>query len=57
MPKVMIADDSLFVRSRLAKQLTEHGYETVLASDGVEAVRAYRETQPDAAQERLGSPV
>jgi two-component system chemotaxis response regulator CheY len=47
MPKVMIADDSLFIRNKLAKLLVQHGYETVLVSDGVEAVRVYRETKPD----------
>ena len=48
MPKVLIVDDSLFMRNRLVKLLTEHKFETVTAYDGVEAVRVYREARPDA---------
>ena len=48
MPKIMIVDDSLFMRNRLVKLLAEHEYETVTAYDGVEAVRVYREARPDA---------
>ncbi len=47
MPKVMIVDDSLFMRNRLAKLLNESGYETVVACDGVDAVRVYAEAKPD----------
>ncbi len=48
MPKVMITDDSLFIRNKLAKTLGERGYETALAKDGEQAVRVYREARPDA---------
>ena len=48
MPKILIVDDSLFMRNRLTKLLTEHEYETVTAGDGVEAVRVYKEARPDA---------
>jgi two-component system chemotaxis response regulator CheY len=48
MPKIMIVDDSLFMRNRLTKLLTQYEYETVTAYDGVDAVRVYREAQPDA---------
>jgi two-component system chemotaxis response regulator CheY len=47
MSKVMVTDDSLFIRNKLAKLLASHGYETVLAGDGVEAVRTYCEVRPD----------
>ena len=47
MSKVLIVDDSMFMRNRLVKVLAEHGYETVMASDGVDAVRVYGETKPD----------
>jgi two-component system chemotaxis response regulator CheY len=47
MHKVMIVDDSLFMRNRLDKLLTKNGYETVIARDGVEAVRVYGEARPD----------
>jgi two-component system chemotaxis response regulator CheY len=47
MPKVMIVDDSMFMRNRLIKLLSENGYETVTACDGVDAVRIYGEARPD----------
>jgi chemotaxis receptor (MCP) glutamine deamidase CheD/CheY-like chemotaxis protein len=47
MAKVMITDDSLFMRNKLARLLAKHNYETIQAGDGVEAVRLYREARPD----------
>jgi len=47
MAKVMITDDSLFMRNKLARLLAKHDYEIIQAGDGVEAVRLYRETRPD----------
>ena len=47
MPKVMVVDDSLFMRNHLAKLLTEHSYEVILAENGVEAVKTYRSAEPD----------
>ncbi|WP_129127235.1 response regulator [Geomonas oryzae] len=46
--KVMIVDDSLFMRKMLRDILTEEGYEICAeASDGDEAVARYRESLPD----------
>ncbi len=47
MSKVMVVDDSLFMRNHLARLLTEHHYEVVLAENGAEAVKAYRVSKPD----------
>ena len=47
MVKVMIVDDSLFMRNRLTKLLTEHGYEVIVAEDGEQAVHAYCRDTPD----------
>ena len=47
MAKVMIVDDSRFVLNRLEKLLTEQGYQTILAEDGVQAVETYPATRPD----------
>ena len=47
MTKVMIVDDSLFIRNHLAKLLTEHSYEVILAENGEEAVKTYRSARPD----------
>ena len=48
MPKVLIVDDSLFMRNHLARLLGEHGYDTVEAENGLEAVKTYRTSRPDA---------
>jgi two-component system chemotaxis response regulator CheY len=47
MPKVMVVDDSLFTRTHLTKLLAKHGYETVMADNGKEAVQTYRQSKPD----------
>ena len=47
MPKVMVTDDSLFMRNKLSKLLAEHGYEIVQAENGVQAVRVYHKDKPD----------
>ena len=48
MAKVMIVDDSLFMRNHLSKLLARKGYQTVLAENGEQAVRNYRQNHPDA---------
>ena len=47
MTRVLIVDDSLFMRNRLVKLLAENGYETAVAGDGIDAIRVYGETKPD----------
>jgi two-component system chemotaxis response regulator CheY len=48
MAKIMIVDDSLFMRNHLSKLLTKNGYEIILAENGEQAVIIYRQTSPDA---------
>jgi len=48
MSTVMIVDDSHFIRLRLTKLLSQHGYQVVEAKDGEEAVQAYRRQPADA---------
>jgi len=48
MSKIMIVDDSKFMRSRLASLLTEYSYDVIEAKNGEEAVQTYRQIQPDA---------
>ena len=48
MAKIMIVDDSLFMRNRIAKLLVKQGYETIVAENGEVAVSAYRRDSPDA---------
>ncbi|HEX7168428.1 MAG TPA: response regulator, partial [Acidimicrobiales bacterium] len=45
--RVLVADDSLVVRSVLRKQLEAYGHAVVEAVDGVQALRACREQPPD----------
>jgi two-component system chemotaxis response regulator CheY len=48
MARVMVVDDSLFVRNHLAKLLAKNGYEPILVENGEQAVTTYRQTHPDA---------
>lgn len=45
--RVLVADDSLLIRSVLRKQLEEYGHFVIEAIDGEDALRACRESQPD----------
>ena len=47
MPKVMIVDDSEFIRNRLDKLLAEGGFETLQAANGAQAVKVYAKAKPD----------
>jgi chemosensory pili system protein ChpA (sensor histidine kinase/response regulator) len=46
-PLVMIVDDSLTVRRVTQRLLERHGYRTVLAKDGVDALREMQAATPD----------
>ena len=48
MPKILVVDDAAFMRMRCVKLLAEHGFETIEASTGVEAVERYSQEHPDA---------
>ena len=45
--RVLVADDSLVIRSVLRKQLEDYGHEVIEADDGVAALRAVQERPPD----------
>lgn len=47
MPKIMIVDDAQFMRVRISKLLSGHGYEVVEAEDGNQAVKTYQKASPD----------
>jgi DNA-binding NtrC family response regulator len=47
MYRVLVADDCKFIRDRLAKYLSQRGYEVLQAEDGEEAVRACLFKRPD----------
>jgi CheY-like chemotaxis protein len=45
--RVLIVDDSMSVRRAIASLLEDQGYDTVLARDGLEAVKAMDVQRPD----------
>lgn len=47
LPKVLIVDDSLSVRSSLSQLMTDGGYRVVTARDGLEAVNILESEAPD----------
>lgn len=48
MAKILICDDSAFMRMMLKKVLIDNGHEVVAeAGDGMQAVQFYRQYQPD----------
>ncbi|HEX3032446.1 MAG TPA: response regulator [Bacillota bacterium] len=47
MPKILVVDDAAFMRMRVAKLLTENGYEVIEAGDGQEGLDQYKANQPD----------
>ena len=47
MPKVLIVDDSLSVRSSLSQLVSDGGYSVVTAKDGLEAVNMLEVENPD----------
>ena len=48
MPKVLVVDDTLFMRTALSELLQEWGFEVVAqAANGREAVNLYKEHSPD----------
>ncbi|MCH8815348.1 MAG: response regulator [Chloroflexi bacterium] len=48
MAKVLVVDDSAFMRMRNVNLLKELGHETLEAGDGNEAVEVYKRDNPDA---------
>ncbi|MBM3347982.1 MAG: response regulator [Betaproteobacteria bacterium] len=46
-PSVMVVDDSLTVRKFTGRLIERHGYELMVARDGVEALEKLRDTLPD----------
>ena len=47
-PMVLVVDDESSVRSLISSSLRDHGYRTMEAADGVDALRMARELRPDA---------
>jgi len=48
MNRILVVDDAQFMRGRLSKLLTGHGYDVTEAKNGEQAVAVYRSVSPDA---------
>jgi two-component system chemotaxis response regulator CheY len=48
MHKILIVDDAQFMRVRISKLLTGHGYQVIEAENGQQAVQVYHAIRPDA---------
>lgn len=48
MATIMVVDDAMFMRKKCAQVLTQNGYDVVEASNGLEALNAYKTSKPDA---------
>jgi two-component system chemotaxis response regulator CheY len=48
MARILLVDGAAFVRTRCSELLGEEGYEVMQAANGPEALRLYKEQQPDA---------
>jgi len=57
MAKVLVVDDSEFMRMRCRQLLSGQGYEVVEASNGEEAVARYEEEKPDLVMMDITMPV
>jgi two-component system chemotaxis response regulator CheY len=47
LPKVLVVDDAMFMRTKASKLLTQEGYEVIEAPNGAEAVEVYKAQKPD----------
>jgi two-component system chemotaxis response regulator CheY len=47
-PRILIADDSSFIRYGLRKLLTENGFHVLEADGGTRAIQLYKDEKPDA---------
>jgi len=45
--RIMLVDDSAFMRVKCVKLLTKNGYEVVEATNGAEAIEQYKVQRPD----------
>lgn len=57
MAKVLVVDDSAFMRMRNAALLKELGHEVIEAADGAQAVAMFKQERPDAVLMDITMPV
>lgn len=54
---VLIVDDSLMIRKKMQLMIEKIGYSVIMASDGIEAIQAYKDKRPDAVTMDLAMPL
>lgn len=47
MPKILVVDDAMFMRTKASRLLTSEGYQVVEAVNGAEAVERFKAEKPD----------
>lgn len=47
MPKVLVVDDAMFMRTKASRLLSQEGYTVVEGSNGAEAIERYKAEKPD----------
>ncbi len=57
MPKIMVVDDSSFIRARYSRALKNGGFDVVEAGNGAEALEKYRRYEPDGVLLDVNMPV
>lgn len=55
-PVILVVDDDPAIRESLQRELRERGYTTVVASDGIEGIRAFETHAPDLVMADLSMP-
>ncbi len=57
MPRIMVVDDSSFIRARYSRALKSGGFDVVEAGNGAEALEKYRQYEPDGVLLDVNMPV
>lgn len=57
MSKIMVVDDSAFIRAKYTRALKKGGFDVVEASNGAEALEKYRQYEPDGVLLDVNMPV
>lgn len=47
MPKILVVDDAMFMRTKASRLLTSEGYQVVEAANGAEAIERFKAEKPD----------
>ena len=54
---VLVVDDSLMIRKKMKSMIEEIGHSVIIATDGIEAIKVYKEKRPDVVTMDLAMPL